>query len=125
MEFTHTTYENLSPSLRKQIIGLTNRHGKGSSGMLSHLRYNKNVPVILAMEGQRVLGWAMIPWIASKKDSAGIYIFVRRSCRRQGVGTAIIKEGIRVYSKCRVYPWDGRSREFFTKLKDKDTNIYF
>jgi len=61
-----------------------------------------------------ILGWALIhDGIGSRPE---IMVYVRRSHRRQGIGTALMREAMRGEERPIVTPWDLGSRCFFDSL---------
>jgi GNAT superfamily N-acetyltransferase len=127
------------PKLHKQLRKLTLDHWSGMNYELNYLERASEMrsidaKAILALVDDKIAGWALL----SNEDGANcIYesnhgagftsyrsfqgslfeIYVSRSYRKQGVGTAILKKAKRLTprKKLVVVPWDKTSRDFYAK----------
>lgn len=104
-------YINLHENIRRQLIGLTLR--KLKSGMLYSLRNNDkdNYDVAYYIIDNKILGWALIDLKLKT-----IMIYIRRNCRRRGIGTKIMKIILNKYGKFEVYKWNEYSSKFFESI---------
>jgi len=107
-------YSNVPLHLKRQLLGLTFRRVEGS-GILMRIRERdkyQDFKVIVCVEGDIVLGWALID--LGQND---IMVYVRRRCRRRGIGRSIVKKIKSVFGgSLRVHPWDYCSKSFFSSV---------
>jgi len=106
-------YNELVPKIRKQILGLTLSTRNGvKSGMLNQIReYKNHLSVVFCIEEDKVLGWALIT-----EDREELMIYVRRSHRRRGIGTKIVKEATKIFGVLRCHPWNSPAASFFNSV---------
>ena len=126
--------------LHRQLRKLTLDHWSGMNYELNYLERTNEIrsidaKAILALVDDKIAGWALL----SNEDGANcVYesnhlgigltsykafqgslfeIYIDRSHRKQGVGTAILKKAKRLTprKKLVVVPWDTASRKFYTK----------
>jgi len=100
-------WHDIPSAYRVQMGGLSLRPRSGFRDELKKGR--KPTRVILSIQDTKVLGWAC-RW----KDAycPTYHFYVRKSHRRQGIGTSLIKETTKE-GEVRVVPWSGEARAFF------------
>lgn len=122
LERTH--YHQLSPKTIRRLKQLTLSGEYGGSMMHETLveietgyRSSREVPLVLAWEDNKIVGWGLLT-PQEYCESRVMMIFVMKSYRRRGIGSAIAKK-LRRFQDSRCLPWDERSYEFYNSLKIK------
>jgi len=77
--------------------------------MLRRVRERREyLSVILCISGETVVGWALVD-----RELNDIMVYVRKHCRRQGIGTKIMRKVHGAFNGLKVYPWCKEARLFF------------
>lgn len=113
MKIVSKNIADLTPSEIKQCDSL-NKRDKGA--MQDEFRYYRQFKpevanCVLAKDGDKVLGWALIFPEYDKKRTA--YFYVRHSERRKGIGTKLLLVAQQFQKKPYVCPHDDLSGKFF------------
>ena len=112
MRILHRTYNNVDPTIRKQIISLTLRGGSGMRDAITSSS-EKEFPIFVAQKSGYVLGWAMITDQSPKPE---LMVYVRKGSRRKKVGTRLVTAAMKKFGSCKVYPWDSQAKFFYTSI---------
>ncbi len=117
--------QELTSKEYKQCCSLTMRHhGLMMYTVQEGRTYSQNYVAILAMEGDTLIGWALltptkesgqvfVSDYARKMSRYSVQFYVRKRYRRQGVARTLMNEALRHDSRPHVIPWDSGSAAFF------------
>jgi GNAT superfamily N-acetyltransferase len=110
---TYNCYLDIPDSIKGKLKRL---HLK--RGVIHHHARVYNPPTIVAIEAEKVLGWAIaVPGI--------IEVYVQTRHRRRGIGTSLYRQAIKAYRADRsikVVAHNKVSRDFYSKVV-KENNV--
>jgi GNAT superfamily N-acetyltransferase len=66
------------------------------------------------VQTQRLLGWCLLR--SGYKNVISLYLYVRASSHRQGVGRRLMRRALALHPRARVSPCDDGARAFFTSI---------
>lgn len=108
--------EDVSVSDRERLLALTLPHGEMGGvfkACANPSRRDWSGTVFIARHGDCFVGW-LLRWKCFRGNPWNVHLFVTEACRREGVGTALIRAAeVRVRRPIRACAWDDVSEAFF------------
>lgn len=94
--------KEIPASLAKKLRDLTLRDAGEMQGRFADNRnrwYGYKSKVVVAMVADQVIGWVMLSFFVSSKVDAELMTYVRKSFRRKGVGSMLVKSICKMVSR--------------------------
>lgn len=111
-----TQYDKCDAHTRKVLMGLTLR---GDSGMRLSIRNDKKTKIFILRNKEEILGWALHSFNSfygwNWKGIGTMMFYIRKSYRKQGLGTTLLKHTINQCKKFRVSAYNEQVMNFFLK----------
>lgn len=116
----------LTPEEMRQVGRLHIRGGTMIYGLRTMRQaHSRRDAVLLAKEGQTIVAWALVS--GGYPNEQGVLLYVRRSHRRRGIGTRLLKRahGMSKRAGCRLraIPWNDSGLSFFESARSSGLDV--
>lgn len=104
---------NLSLQEQTRLRSLTLKNGL----MEDYFDEYNNCIIILAIEDDVILGWA-INFMPEDEEDYETHLYVSKYRRREGIGTMIMDKVLEIFGSTNVSKWDSRAESFYNNFEN-------
>ncbi len=126
MRLERVQYSKCNPRVKSRLreltlLGAEDQWGSSMDQILDELdsgwRKDREVPIILAYVGRKIVGWGLIADPGYTRGKPILMIYVEKAYRRQGIGRAIGQRLKRFKNGRWCFPWSPEAKLFYFSLK--------